>query len=66
MIDNHKIFKTHKILKAICFLNRKIDNFNNFYFTKASSENISNIKIYNWIFIIIETIFMNKKKGDFN
>jgi hypothetical protein len=47
MIDNHKIFKTHKILKAICFLNRKIDNFNNFYFPKASFENISNIIIYN-------------------
>jgi hypothetical protein len=37
LIDNHKIIKTLKILKAICFINRKIDNFNNFNFPKAFS-----------------------------
>ena len=46
--DNYKIFKTHKILKAICFLNGTTDDFNNYYFPKAISKNISNIKIYNY------------------
>ena len=46
--ENHKIFKTNKILKAICNLNATIDNFNDFYFPKAFSEKISNLKIYNY------------------
>lgn len=46
--DNHKILKTNKILRAICNLNCTIDNFNNFYFPKAFSENISTVKIYNY------------------
>ena len=58
MEDNHRIFKTQKILKAICFLNGKIDNFNNFYFPKAYSKNCSNIKIYNY-YKYIPFIFKN-------
>ena len=46
--ENYKIFKTHKILKAVCILKGTIDNFNNFYFPKAFSKNITNIKIYNY------------------
>ena len=66
LIDNHKIIKTLKILKAICFLNRKIDNFNNFIFPKAFSENISNIKIYNYykyIPFIFKNLFFVKEKS---
>ena len=46
--DNLRIFKTQKILRATCILNRKIVNFNSYYFPKAFSENISNIKIFNY------------------
>jgi hypothetical protein len=46
--DTHRIFKTQKLLRAICFLNRKIANFNSYYFPKAFSKNNSNIKIYNY------------------
>ena len=50
--DNYRIFKTQKILRATCFLNRKIDNFNNYYFPKAFSKKILNIKIYNYYMYI--------------
>ena len=46
--DNHRIYKTQKILRATCFLNRKIVNFNSYYFPKAFSKNSLNIKIYNY------------------
>ena len=46
--ENYQIFKTRKVLKAICFLNSTTDDFNNYYFPKAISKNISNIKIYNY------------------
>jgi hypothetical protein len=62
--ENHRIIKTNKILKAICNLNGTIDNFNNFYFPKVFSKNISNIKIYNYyeyIPFIFKSFFLNKK-----
>jgi hypothetical protein len=62
--DNHRIFRTKKILKAICFLNKKIVNFNNYYFPKAFSKNISNIKIdnyYKYIPFIFKHFFYVKK-----
>ena len=37
MIDNHKVNKSHKILKEICFLNRVKDNFNNSNFPTTFS-----------------------------
>jgi hypothetical protein len=62
--ENHRIIKTNKILKAICNLNGTIDNFNSFYFPKAFSKNISNLKIYNYyeyIPFIFKSFFLNKK-----
>lgn len=56
--SNHKIYKTGKILNAICYLNDTIDIFNNFYFPKAFSKNISNIRIYNY-YKYIPFIFKN-------
>jgi hypothetical protein len=50
--DNFRIFKTQKILRATCFLNRKIVNFNSYYFPKAFSKKIVNIKIYNYYMYI--------------
>jgi len=62
--DNRRIFKTQKILKATCFLKGKINNFNKFYFPKAFSKNISNIKIYNYYkyipFIFKQFLFVKK------
>ena len=58
VIDNHRIFKTQKILRATCFLNRKIINFNSYYFPKAFSKNSLNIKIYNY-YKYIPFIFKN-------
>ena len=64
--DNHRIFKTQKIIRAICFLNRKISNFNSFYFPKAFSKNTSNIKIYNYYkyipFIFKQFIYIKEIK----
>ena len=51
-INNYRNFKTQKILRATCFLNRKIDNFNSYYFPKAFSKKILNIKIYNYYMYI--------------
>ena len=48
MKNKHKIYKTNKILRAFCNLNGGITNLNNFYFPKAFSKKISNIKIYNY------------------
>ena len=65
---NHEIFETNKILKANCNLNGIIDNFNNFYFPKAFSENISNIKIYNYykyIPFIFKSFFLNKETNKY-
>ena len=62
--ENHRIIKTNKILKAICNLNGTIDNFNNFYFPKAFSKKISNLKIYNYyeyIPFIFKSFFLDKK-----
>ena len=62
--DNHRIFRTKKILKAICFLNKKIVNFNNYYFPKAFSKHTSNIKIvnyYKYIPFIFKNFFYFKK-----
>jgi len=65
---NHRIFKTQKILRATCFLNRKIVNFNSYYFPKAFSKNISNIKIYNYykyIPFIFKQFFFDKKTNKY-
>ena len=66
--DNHKAFKTNKILKANCYLNGKTDNFNNFYFPRAFSEEISNIKIYNYykyIPLIFKLFFLDKETNKY-
>ena len=66
--ENNKIFKTYKILKATCILHRKIDNFNNFYFPKAFSEEIINIKInnyYQYIPFIFKSYFLDKKTNNY-
>ena len=66
--ENNKIFKTYKILKATCFLKGIIDNFNNFYFPKAFSENISNIKIINYyqnIPFIFKNYFLDKETNKY-
>jgi len=66
--ENHKIFRTQRILKAICFINGKIDDFYNFYFPKAFSKNISNIKIYNYykyIPFVFNQFFLDKKKNKY-
>ena len=65
--ENQKIYKTNKILKASCFLNRIIDNFDTFYFPKVFSENISNIKInnyYQYIPFIFINFFLDEKTNN--
>ena len=66
--DNNRIFKTQKILRAICSIHRKIVNFNNYYFPKAFSKNISNIKIYNYykyIPLILKQFFYDKETNKY-
>jgi len=66
--ENNKIFKTYKILKATCILNRIINNFNDYYFPKVFSEEITNIKInnyYQYIPFIFKSYFLDKKTNKY-
>ncbi len=63
---NFKVFETKTILIANCFINRKVTNFNKYYFPKIITSNSSNLIMLNknrYIPIIFKDLyFIGKKK----
>lgn len=57
---NFNIYKTKKILKAMCFLDRKINNLNQFYFPFAKSNDSLYLNIYNkrkYLYLIFQNFY---------